>query len=52
MKIILENYILKDSPGYLRVNAYSVNGIIYVAHYFEEIYLVNIMKFGKFPEFI
>lgn len=51
MKIIPENYILKDS-SYLRVNAYSTNSILYVAHGFGEIYLVSVMKFGVFPEFI
>lgn len=33
MKIILENYILKDFlPDYLCVNAYSVNDILYSAY--------------------
>ena len=53
MKIISENYILKGFlPSYLRVNAHSINGVLYAARDFEEIYLVNIMKPGVFPDFI
>ena len=44
METISEDYVLEDFPGYLRVNAHSINGVLYAARDFEEIYLVNIMK--------
>ena len=47
-----QEYVLEDLRGWLRVNAHSVNGVLYAARDFEEIYLVNVMHPGVFPEFI
>lgn len=52
MENIPEDYVLEDFPGYLRVNAHSINGVLYAARDFEEVYLVNVMKSGVFPDFI
>lgn len=52
METIPEDYVLEDFPGYLRVNAHSINGVLYAARDFEEVYLVNVMKPGVFPEFV
>ena len=52
METISEDYVLEDFQGYLRVNALSIKGVLYAARDFEEIYLVNIMKPGVFPDFI
>ena len=50
METISEDYVLEDFPGYLRVNAHSINGVLYAARDFEEIYLVNVMKPGVCPD--
>ena len=47
-----EEYVLEDFRGWLRVNAHSINGVLYAARDFEEIYLVNVMNPGVFPEFV
>ena len=52
MESIPEEYVIEDFPGYLRVNAHSVNGVLYAARDFSEIYLVNVKNPGVFPEFI
>lgn len=52
METIPEDYVIEDFPGYLRVNAHSINGVLYAARDFEEIYLVNIMHPGVYPDFI
>ena len=52
METIPEDYVLEDFPGYLRVNAHAINGVLYAARDFEEIYLVNVMNPGIFPDFI
>lgn len=52
MENIQEDYVLEDFPGYLRVNAHSINGVLYAARDFEEVYLVNVKKPGVFPDFI
>lgn len=52
MENVEEEYVIEDFPGYLRVNAHSINGVLYAARDFEEIYLVNVMHPGVFPEFI
>jgi hypothetical protein len=52
METIPEDYVLEDFPGYLRVNAHSINGVLYAARDFEEVYLVNVMKPGMFPDFV
>ena len=52
METIPEDYVLEDFPGYLRVNAHSINGVLYAARDFEEVYIVNAMSPGTFPEFI
>ena len=52
MENIPEEYVIEDFPGYLRVNAHSVNGVLYAARDFNEIYLVNVKKPGIFPDFI
>ena len=52
METISEDYVLEDFPGYLRVNTHSINGVLYAARDFEEVYLVNVMHTGVFPEFI
>ena len=52
METIPEDYVLEDFPGYLRVNAHSINGVLYAARDFEEVYIVNTMSPGTFPEFI
>lgn len=52
METIPEDYVIEDFPGYLRVNAHSINGVLYAARDFEEIYLVNVMHPGVYPEFI
>ena len=52
METIPEDYVLEDFPGYLRVNAHSINGVLYAARDFEEVYIVNAMNPGTFPEFI
>lgn len=52
MEAIPEDYVLEDFPGYLRVNAHSINGVLYAARDFEEVYLVNVMNPGVFPEFV
>jgi hypothetical protein len=52
MENIPENYVIEDFPGYLRVSAHSVNGVLYAARDFEEIYLVNVEQPGVFPDFI
>lgn len=52
MESIPEEYVIEDFPGYLRVNAHSVNGVLYAARDFEEVYLVNVMNPGVFPEFV
>ena len=52
MESIPENYVIEDFPGYLRVNAHSINGVLYAARDFEEVYLVNAMKPGVFPDFV
>ena len=52
METIPEDYVLEDFPGYLRVNAHSINGVLYAARDFEEVYIVNTMNPDTFPEFI
>ena len=52
MEKIEEDYVIEDFPGYLRVNAHSVNGVLYAARDFEELYLVNVKNPGIFPNFI
>ena len=52
MENIPEDYVIEDFPGYLRVNAHSVNGVLYAARDFDEIYLVNVKNPGVFPDFI
>lgn len=52
MENIEEEYVIEDFPGYLRVNAHSVNGVLYAARDFEETYLVNVRNPGVFPDFI
>ena len=52
MEKIEEDYVIEDFPGYLRVNAHSVNGVLYAARDFEEIYLVNVKEPGVFPDFV
>ena len=52
METIPEDYVIEDFPGYLRVNAHSVNGVLYAARDFEEIYLVNVKEPGVFPDFV
>ena len=52
MEEISEDYVIEDFPGYLRVNAHSINGVLYAARDFEEIYLVNVMHPGVYPDFI
>ena len=52
METIPEDYVLEDFPGYLRVNAHSINGVLYAARDFEEVYIVNAMNPGVFPEFV
>lgn len=52
MENIPEDYVLEDFPGYLRVNAHSINGVLYAARDFEEIFLVNVMNPGVFPSFV
>lgn len=52
MENIEEEYVIEDFPGYLRVNAHSVNGVLYAARDFEETYLVNVKNPGIFPDFI
>lgn len=52
MENIPEEYVIEDFPGYLRVNAHSVNGVLYAARDFGEIYLVNVKNPGIFPDFI
>lgn len=52
MENIEEEYVIEDFPGYLRVNAHSVNGVLYAARDFEETYLVNVKNPGVFPDFI
>ena len=52
MENIPENYVIEDFPGYLRVSAHSVNGVLYAARDFEETYLVNVEQPGVFPDFI
>ena len=52
MENIPEEYVIEDFPGYLRVNAHSVNGVLYAARDFGEIYLVNVKNPGVFPDFI
>lgn len=47
-----EEYVLEDFRGWLRVNARSINGVLYAARDFEEIYIMNTQNHGKFPEFI
>ena len=49
---MVEEYVIEDFPGYLRVNAHSVNGVLYAARDFSEIYLVNVKNPGVFPDFI
>ena len=52
METISEDYVLEDFPGYLRVNAHSINGVLYAARDFDVIYLVIVMSPGVFPDFI
>lgn len=52
MENIPEEYVIEDFPGYLRVNAHSINGVLYAARDFKEIYLVNVKNPGMFPDFI
>lgn len=52
METIPEEYVIEDFPGYLRVNAHSINGVLYAARDFNEIYLVNVKNPGVFPDFI
>ena len=52
MEDVSEDYVIEDFPGYLRVNAHSINGVLYAARDFEEVYLVNVMRPGMYPEFI
>ena len=52
MENISESYVIEDFPGYMRVNAHSINGVLYAARDFEEVYLVNVMNPGVFPDFI
>ena len=52
METVSEDYVIEDFPGYLRVNAHSVNGVLYAARDFEETYLVNVKQPGVFPSFI
>ena len=47
-----EEYVLEDFRGFLRVNAHSINGALYAARDFEEIYIMNTVNHGKFPDFI
>lgn len=47
-----DEYVLEDFRGWLRVNAHSINGALYAARDFEEIYIMNVTNHGYFPEFI
>ena len=47
-----EEYVLEDFRGWLRVNAHSINGALYAARDFEEIYIMNVKNHGAFPSFI
>ena len=52
MENIPEEYVIEDFPGYLRVNAHSVNGVLYAVRDFDEIFLVNVKNPGNYPDFI
>lgn len=45
-------YVIEDFDGYLRVNAHSINGVLYAARDFDELYLVNNTNPGSFPDFV
>lgn len=47
-----QEYVLEDLRGWLRVNAHSVNGVLYAARDFKDIYIMNTEVHGKFPDFI
>lgn len=52
MEQIEEEYVLEDFEAYLRVNAHSINGVLYAARDFDEMYLVNVEQPGAYPDFI
>lgn len=47
-----DDYVLEDSSGWLRVNAHSINGTLYAARDFDEIYIMNVTNNDAFPSFI
>lgn len=47
-----DEYVLEDFKGWLRVNAHSINGTLYAARDFGEIYIMNTTHHGNFPSFI
>ena len=47
-----QEYVLEDLRGWLRVSAHSVNGVLYAARDFKDIYIMNTEVHGKFPDFI
>ena len=47
-----DDYVLEDFRGWLRVNAHSINGALYAARDFKEIYIMNTTRHGEFPDFI
>lgn len=44
--------VIENESGYLRVNAHSINGALYAARDFDELYFVNNTNPGLFPDFI
>lgn len=44
--------VIENESGYLRVNAHSINGALYAARDFDELYFVNNTNPGVYPDFI
>ena len=52
MENISDACVIENEEGYLRVNAHSINGVLYAARDFDSLYFVNNTNPGVFPDFI
>ena len=52
MENVSDACVIENEEGYLRVNAHSINGVLYAARDFDNLYFVNNTNPGVFPDFI
>lgn len=52
MENVEDACVIENQEGFLRVNAQSVNGVLYAARDFDELYFVNTTCPGQYPDFL